>query len=444
MKKLIFVFAVLFLTVQVSFPQIVKKFTGHTAYVNTVAFSPGGKYIASGGFDGEIKIWDTENGKIVNEIKTGHTIYKLLFVAEAKQICAGTEPLEGLSTAIDSFVVAYNIYDGNINNKLDVKCKSPNYFITCNGNSLVSLNPELYVDSCKYTYDYSLKKYSEANCYKLLMNKYNLSDNSCDSNIRIDNIDTWSFNSPWILSENGKYLAVCPVKDRSGNLPVSREKANDYKLNSEDYGHYVYFFNADSKILLNKIKIINSYLRNRNILLSNDAKYFYYTAVEYFNDVIKILDVDKDEDVKILSGHNREIMCIAMHPSGKFIASGSKDNTIRIWDVKTGKSIKILEGHTDNVNYVSFSSDGRYLASASDDKTVMVWDLTSISSEIDLYALKYNIDKGLENCINEEKNFELNKNVNLNADKKAIDDKYSKKFNELYNIYSEEYNSKKK
>ncbi|MFA5404441.1 MAG: hypothetical protein WC358_05865, partial [Ignavibacteria bacterium] len=208
-------------------------------------------------------------------------------------------------------------------------------------------------------------------------------------------------------------------------------------------GNLIYFYDIDSKKLINKIKIINSYLKQKNILISDDAKYFYYVAVEYFDDVIKILDINKDEDIKSLKGHSREILCLALHPSGNYIASGSKDNTIRIWDLNSGKTIKVLEGHNDNVNYISFSPDGRFLVSASDDKSVIIWDLSTFSSEIDLYSLKYSLDKGIKKYLIEEKSMELNKPGNLN-DIKSIDEKYAEKYNNLYKLKLEEYNNKKK
>ncbi len=46
--------------------EIVMRLEGHTGYVMTAAFSPGGDRIASGGDDEEIKVWDVATGKKIS------------------------------------------------------------------------------------------------------------------------------------------------------------------------------------------------------------------------------------------------------------------------------------------------------------------------------------------------------------------------------------------
>ena len=40
--------------------------TGHSHYVNSVAYSPDGKHVVSGSFDNTVKVWDSQTGKEVN------------------------------------------------------------------------------------------------------------------------------------------------------------------------------------------------------------------------------------------------------------------------------------------------------------------------------------------------------------------------------------------
>ncbi|RPH88674.1 MAG: WD40 repeat domain-containing protein, partial [Chroococcales cyanobacterium metabat2.561] len=49
------------------------------------------------------------------------------------------------------------------------------------------------------------------------------------------------------------------------------------------------------------------------------------------------------------------------------------DKTIKIWEVATGKQLRTLAGHSNVVWSVVYSPDGRYLASGSWDNTIKIW-----------------------------------------------------------------------
>ena len=75
------------------------------------------------------------------------------------------------------------------------------------------------------------------------------------------------------------------------------------------------------------------------------------------------------------TGHSRGVTSVSCDPSGKYLASGSRDNTVKIWDTKTGKCLHTFTGHSHCVFSVSWDPSGTYLASGSDDKTLKLWDL---------------------------------------------------------------------
>jgi WD40 repeat protein len=60
------------------------------------------------------------------------------------------------------------------------------------------------------------------------------------------------------------------------------------------------------------------------------------------------------------------VWSVAWSPDGRYLASGSRDNTVRVWDAADGRLLRTLEGHTDTVWSVAWSPDGRFLASGSD------------------------------------------------------------------------------
>jgi WD40 repeat protein len=78
-------------------------------------------------------------------------------------------------------------------------------------------------------------------------------------------------------------------------------------------------------------------------------------------------------------GHTKEVYTVSWSPDGKFIASGSGDETVQVWDVARGAKVLSYCGHCHKigkglVQAVMWSPDGKYIVSGSWDKTVRIWD----------------------------------------------------------------------
>lgn len=93
-----------------------------------------------------------------------------------------------------------------------------------------------------------------------------------------------------------------------------------------------------------------------------------------------------DESVRIWSlpdgtlkatfrGHRSLVTSLAFTPDGGSLVSGSNDRTIRVWDIPSGSPGIVLDGHSHIVSCLGISTDGRLLASGSWDRTVRTWSL---------------------------------------------------------------------
>jgi WD40 repeat protein len=88
-----------------------------------------------------------------------------------------------------------------------------------------------------------------------------------------------------------------------------------------------------------------------------------------------------------LSSGGKPLKSVAFSPNGKLLASGGNDVAVRLWDVASRQPIDLpLTGHTRSVVSVAFSPDSQLLASGSVDGTIILWDATSRQAIAELDA----------------------------------------------------------
>ena len=89
----------------------------------------------------------------------------------------------------------------------------------------------------------------------------------------------------------------------------------------------------------------------------------------------RLWDVESGRELRRLEGHTDWIWSTAFTPDGRRAVTGSADGTVRLWDVETGREVLCFEGHTKAVHSVAVSDDGRRALSGSADQTVRLWGL---------------------------------------------------------------------
>lgn len=75
----------------------------------------------------------------------------------------------------------------------------------------------------------------------------------------------------------------------------------------------------------------------------------------------------------LLSGHTGSVNCCRFAPDGSFMVSCGNDASVQLWDIESGTQIRSLLGHASPVNGCHVSADSSMIASVSEDGAIKVW-----------------------------------------------------------------------
>lgn len=76
--------------------------------------------------------------------------------------------------------------------------------------------------------------------------------------------------------------------------------------------------------------------------------------------VIRLWDLHTGHCLNTLSGHQAEVLALALLPDGERVLSGSADGTVRLWTIATGECVRTFEGWSDAVTALAVTPDGQY------------------------------------------------------------------------------------
>jgi WD40 repeat protein/tRNA A-37 threonylcarbamoyl transferase component Bud32 len=96
---------------------------------------------------------------------------------------------------------------------------------------------------------------------------------------------------------------------------------------------------------------------------------------------IALWDVGSGKVLRALLGHSRSFSRVQFSPDGKTLAAGGEKGDVKVWDVAGGPERGPLTGHSGAVRCVAFSPDRKLLASGGEDKTIRLHDLTTGNSQ---------------------------------------------------------------
>lgn len=294
--------------------KLLRTLKGHNATIDSLTFTPDGKFLISGGSDndGRIKFWWVRSWKEVGSLRAHSQAVMTLAMSPNSEILA--------SCSNDSSLNLWNWKTG----------KYTRTFLDHTSNIL----------SAAITSDSEM-----------------LVTGALDG-IRVWNLRTQRPIYNLVRFDNQTY-AVAP--NPNGEILASGGKDTAIKVWDLQNGRFLDSLSGHSGAISTL-----AFTPDGSTLISGS-----------YDRTIKVWDFNSGRLLYTLSGHTGWIRAIAIAPSGQVMATASQDG-VRLWNLRTGELIALLVGHSDWVKSVAFSPDGRTLASGGFDRTIKIWQVGSV------------------------------------------------------------------
>ncbi|MFB7474461.1 trypsin-like peptidase domain-containing protein [Kitasatospora sp. NPDC056184] len=290
-----------------------RRLAGSTEPVDTVAFSPDGKTLATAGDDESVSLWDVATGKALTSL-AGHTdaVFSVAFSPDGKTLA---------SASFDQTVRLWDVATGKERAML-------------NGHAGVVFSVAFSPDG------------------------KTLASAGGDKSVRLWDAATGAALAQ-LTGHDGSVFSVAFSPD--GKTLASGGDDTTVRLWDVATG-------ATLATLREHTAAVEA------VVFSPDGKSLATGSDDTDTD---LWDVAAGSLRSTLSGHTDAVTSVAFSPDGKTLATGSVDQTARMWDVATGSTRTALNGHVDSVFSVAFSPDGKTLATGSIDATARLWDISA-------------------------------------------------------------------
>jgi len=298
-------------------PEPLRTLSAHADGVHAVAYSRDGAWIASGGKDGTVKVWDAATGRLVRALVSVGEVTCIAFRPDGKQMASGHGA---------GMVLLWDAQTGRTLRTLR-EGDSPIHSVgfSSDGRQLISGSEDGMVrtwvaDTGRLRRELGGKALS--GCVSAISEDGRwIALGGRDRMVRVWDADTGALahtleghrSSVWALafSADGKRLASGSVQAELivWSLPDGRVLTNVYSTHPKDTRYY------DSI---------------RSLAFSKDAA----RVIGGTTYGVRVWDVATAERVLAFPGHDSHVSSVALSPDGKHLATASLDGTVKVWSAE--------------------------------------------------------------------------------------------------------------
>ncbi len=408
------------LTILESYPDLERYLHGHSDRVASLAFSPDGRLLASGSWDGSIVLWEASTGRPLDRL-TGHAdaVTDLAFSPDGRLLASASFDwqvrLWPLSAAGEVQPSGVRILEGHTDWVSAVAFSPDGAQLASAGYDGLILLWTLTAEPLRSRRlaDFSQHDFPEIFCLAFSPDGRLLVAGGNDGQFRFWDARTGQSSGDAIqhdqsiiglaFSPNGLLLAA---GDNNGEIllwelasrePIARLAASAPVFQQDQYSNvYDLAFSPDGRYLLSggqdrtaRLWDVATFQEIR-VLTAHRSQ---VTSAAFCPQGACLATGDGDGTIIIwqaealplearqLTGHEHPVSSVAFSPDGQRLASASSDallsagNTVRLWDASTGENLAVFVGQEGAVSDIAISPDGRWLAAGYASSAVSVWSL---------------------------------------------------------------------
>jgi WD40 repeat protein len=288
---------------------------GHTAGINVARFSPDGRWLATGSWDGTVRVWEVSASRNAIPLRSAERLSTPMAFSRDGRLLAAVR-------GDDDSVRVWDAATGRQGVLLRQSAGKPVAAL-----AFTPDHRELIVardDGIATVYGVATGEVRET--FPL------------DTRLRV---------SALAVSPDGRWLAV--GMDQGWELRSRDGGGTRYPVTAAFRGHSVRVvslaFSPDGK----------------HVLSGSDDR----TA--------KLWDVAAGRAVRMLRGHGNSVTVVAFSDDGRTLATGGADATVKLWERDTGQETLTLEPRQGTIGALSFAPGGFLLKTVGHDQTIRRW-----------------------------------------------------------------------
>jgi WD40 repeat protein/class 3 adenylate cyclase/transcriptional regulator with XRE-family HTH domain len=374
----------------------------HHSTVATLAFSPDEATLATGSFDGSVKLWDLERGTLIWTSQRANNIQRLAFAPNGRLLA---------SSGADAVIQLWDAKSGAHLRTLSGHSRpvyalawSPDGSLLASGGldariqlwDLSGAQPDPSVRMLQGHTDWVFSLAFTPDGRTLASANWNGTIKLWDiESQRVRETVSGHSGQVWAVawSPDGRTMASCEWDNTIWLWDMGRSTYRAV-LHGHSAGVHGLAFTPDSRSLLSGsddgtlrvwdvesgqcVRIVHGYAVSLyDVAWSPDGARLASAGSDL---LVTIWDDAGKTSPKVLRGHSWNVYGVGWSPDGRWLASSGWDNAVRVWDATTGSEVKVLRGpnHVETSFYgVAWSPDGRFLASGSYQHGVQVWELST-------------------------------------------------------------------